>query len=109
MTWKASTTVFPPALVRCRPSRTSLLTAASALYLADYSVAGPPRARCEFVFDRKHMGANDSDIHMTLASWKDRYLPGYRADLLLRMDIEGAEYEVILGTPNEVLSSFGCW
>lgn len=75
-------------------------------FLADHSVAGPPHPRCEFVFDRKHIGANDSDIHMTLATWKERYLSGYRADLLLQMDIEGAEYETILGTPDEVLRQF---
>jgi hypothetical protein len=75
-------------------------------FLADHSVKGPPQARCEFVFDRKHVGANNSDTFMTLAAWKEKYLPDYRQDLLLQMDIEGAEYEAILSTPDEVLRQF---
>lgn len=75
-------------------------------FLADHSVNGPPVSRPEFVFDRKYIGANDSDTCMTLGSWKQRYLPEYRADLLLQMDIEGGEYEAILSTPDDILRQF---
>src|SRR5579864_6808183 len=68
-------------------------------FLADHSVAGPPIMRPEFTFDRKFIGAVNNDVYMTLEAWKDKYLPGYRGEMLLQMDIEGAEYEVILSTP----------
>jgi hypothetical protein len=75
-------------------------------FLADYSVERPPLSRPEFVFDRKFIGAHDDGVYMTLRSWKERYLPGYQGELLLQMDIEGAEYEVILNSPAELLRSF---
>ena len=75
-------------------------------FLADYSVDGPPTPLPQLVFDKKFIGTSDNDTCMTLASWKQRYLPQYRGDLLLQMDIEGAEYAVILSTPEELLRSF---
>jgi hypothetical protein len=75
-------------------------------FLADYSVSGPPVLRPEFVFDRKFIGASDQGDFMTLATWKDKYLDGYRGELLLQMDIEGGEYDVILSTPPQLLASF---
>jgi len=75
-------------------------------FLADASVNAPPIARPEFVFDKKFLGPADAGQYMTLASWKNRYLPGYAGDLLLQMDIEGAEYEVLLTTPAALLDRF---
>jgi hypothetical protein len=75
-------------------------------FLADYSVSGPPQIRPEFVFDRKYIGATNSDTFMTLNSWKDKYLAGYSRDLILQMDIEGCEYESILSVSDEILSLF---
>lgn len=75
-------------------------------FLADYSVERPPVERAEFVFDRKFLGARDDDVYMTLGSWKEHYLPGYAGEMLLQMDIEGAEYEVILNASPELLRSF---
>jgi hypothetical protein len=75
-------------------------------FLADYSVEQPPLSRPEFVFDRKFIGARNDEIFMTLDDWKQKYLPDYRGDLLLQMDIEGGEYEVLLSATMELLSSF---
>lgn len=75
-------------------------------FLADGSVEGPAIVRPEFVFDRKFLGALNGGDTMTLAAWKDRYLPNYAGDLLLQMDIEGAEYEVLLATPDSLLAQF---
>jgi hypothetical protein len=75
-------------------------------FLADYSVPRPPVMRPEFVFDRKFIGANENEKFMTLSGWVNKYLAGYTGDLLLQMDIEGAEYEVVLSTPLELLASF---
>jgi hypothetical protein len=75
-------------------------------FLADYSVESPPVDMPEFTFDRKYVGASDTDPYITLASWKNKYLREYSGDLLLQMDIEGAEYEVILSVPDDLLSQF---
>jgi len=75
-------------------------------FLADYSVSGPPMQQPEFVFDKRHLGVTDREPFITLESWKRKYLPDYHDDLLLQMDIEGAEYEVMLSTPLELLRCF---
>jgi hypothetical protein len=75
-------------------------------FLADYSVDKLPISRPEFTFDKKFLGSFDRDRYMTLASWKDKYLPGYGGDLILQMDIEGAEFEVIFSTPETLLDQF---
>ena len=75
-------------------------------FLADYSVSSPPITRKELVFDAKFVGASDRDEYLTLQSWKDKYIKGYSDDLLLQMDIEGSEYEVILGAQDSLLNQF---
>jgi hypothetical protein len=75
-------------------------------FLADYSVEAPAILRPEFTFDRKFLGSTNSGKFLTLAAWKDQYLKDYTGDLILQMDIEGAEYQVILNTPDELLDQF---
>ena len=75
-------------------------------FLADFSVDGPALQRPEFVFDKKFLGATDRGCYMTLQSWKDKYIPDHRGDLILQMDIEGSEYEVIFNTPDKLLDQF---
>ncbi len=75
-------------------------------FLADFSVDASPISRPEFIFDKKFLGSFDHDHYFTLASWKNRYLKEYSGDLILQMDIEGAEYEVILSTPDSLLDQF---
>ena len=75
-------------------------------FLADYSVDAPAINRPEFTFDKKFLGAFDNEKFFTLSTWKEKYLKDYSGDLLLQMDIEGAEYPVILSTPSELLSQF---
>jgi hypothetical protein len=75
-------------------------------FLADYSADSLPIERPEFTFDRKFLSANDTEISFTLKSWRDKYLKDYTGDLLLQMDVEGFEYEVLIGTPIDFLSNF---
>lgn len=75
-------------------------------FLADLSVDAPPVSRPEFTFDKKFLGATDNEQFFTLASWKDKYLKNYSGDLILQMDIEGAEYQVIFNTPDQLLCQF---
>lgn len=76
-------------------------------FLADYSVNGPPieLEGCEFT--KKFIGAVNNDQFMTLDQWVARCPRGERdSELILQMDIEGAEYESLLATTNETLTKF---
>jgi hypothetical protein len=75
-------------------------------FLADASVESPPILRPEFTFDKRFLGGFDRDIYFSLESWKNQHIKNYTGDLILQMDIEGAEYEVILGTPDALLDQF---
>jgi hypothetical protein len=75
-------------------------------FLADYSIDQPPILRPEFTFDKIFLGSSNRGNFTTLASWKDKYIKDYAGDMILQMDIEGGEYEVILSTPDDLLSQF---
>jgi hypothetical protein len=75
-------------------------------YLADYSVESAPAAGPLITFEKKFLGGNDDDMFMTLSSWVTRCAHPQDNDLLLQMDIEGAEYDVLIDTPQEVLRRF---
>jgi len=56
-------------------------------------------------FLKKWLDVNGTADSIALADWVAMRAPG-AADLLLQMDIEGAEYRNLLGTPDEVLRRF---
>lgn len=74
-------------------------------YMADYSVDGPPVLHESFDFEKKFLGVTNDDVFITLKDWVQRKAPG-NGDLVLQMDIEGAEYAVLLDTPDEILCRF---
>lgn len=76
------------------------------VFLADYSVDGPAVANSNFVFDKKYIGCVSDETFITLDDWKDAKLPERRGDLLLQMDIEGAEFETLLATSPALLAQF---
>jgi hypothetical protein len=76
-------------------------------FLADYSVENPPLALEGCHFLKKFVGAYNNDQFITLEKWVAESLPpGFREDMILQMDIEGAEYETLLATPISVLERF---
>ena len=74
-------------------------------FMADYSVEGPPVAHPLFDFEKKFLGSTDDDVFMQLDGWIQRKASGLN-DLILQMDIEGAEYEVLLGMEADALKKF---
>ena len=74
-------------------------------FLADASVDGPPVDNPRFHFEKMFLGPIEGATHIRLPRWVDRCAPP-GGDLLLQMDIEGAEYGVLLDTPAEVLRRF---
>ena len=76
-------------------------------FLADFSVSGPPRGLQDCIFSKHHITGLASRTSTTLKEWMSRSLGSAPVgDLLLQMDIEGSEYEVILGSALEDLARF---
>ena len=71
-------------------------------FLADFSVEKPSTDNPLFSFEKKFVGDVNDDRHIRLEDWVARCAEPASADLLLQMDIEGAEYQVILDTPTSV-------
>jgi hypothetical protein len=76
------------------------------VYMADYSVHGPAASHELFDFTKKFLGVVEDECRMTLDSWVDSTAGDNTSDLLLQMDIEGAEYEVLLGASDRLLRRF---
>lgn len=74
-------------------------------YLADASVEGPATAHPLIHFEKKFLGVVEDQTTITLDKWVDANAPG-DGDLLLQMDIEGAEWPVMLNVSDAVLKRF---
>jgi hypothetical protein len=97
---------FSPGVARTASFESALAKRGIHSFLADYSVDGPPVNSEMFSFEKKYLGAFNTEIYMTLGRWVEKSLPGYTGDLILQMDIEGGEYDVMLETPEEVWKKF---
>lgn len=75
-------------------------------YLADFSVDAPPARNNMFHFTKKFIGQSNDEKYIRLEDWIEASVGARNNDLLLQMDIEGAEYEVIFDTPMSVLRRF---
>ena len=49
---------------------------------------------------------NSSDNFIRLKDWVNKYSSESNKDLIMQMDIEGAEYEAILDTPQQIIDRF---
>lgn len=76
------------------------------VFLADRSVDGPAVDHANFEFVKRHLGANNDDGTMTLDRWVSESGVEADAELMLQIDIEGAEYEVFLNASEQLLSRF---
>ncbi len=74
-------------------------------YQADASVAAPPTPLPTLHFEKKFLGVVEDETTTTLDAWVKANAPG-KDDLLLQMDIEGAEWSVLLNVSDEVLKRF---
>jgi hypothetical protein len=76
------------------------------VYMADGSVDGPAGAHDRFHFEKKFVGSFDRDGFVSLDSWAAQVPLPNAGDLLLQMDIEGAEYECLLALSHGLQSRF---
>lgn len=73
-------------------------------FLADYSVKAPPIKHPHIHFEKKYLGVKNKDKFITLDNWvHEKELEG---NLLLQIDIEGAEYDVLNHTSDSTLNRF---
>lgn len=74
-------------------------------FMADYSVDAAPVKNPLFSFEKKYLGTENNEVYTRLSTWINRCAPD-QSDFILQMDIEGAEYGVILDTPESELAKF---
>jgi Methyltransferase FkbM domain len=74
-------------------------------FLADASCSSAPIIHPLIHFIPKYLGIVTAGNTITLDDWVNEYAPGHD-DLLLQMDIEGAEWTVLLNVSNTVLRRF---
>ena len=74
-------------------------------YLCDNSVSWPSVDCDGFNFIKKHLNSFTDSNAMTLESWVATYMPE-SGDSILQMDIESAEYNVIIHTDKSIFDRF---
>lgn len=74
-------------------------------FLADHSVDGPGDGLATYDFEKKHLGCRNDETSIRLEDWVNQKAPG-ETELILQMDIEGAEYPVLIDTSPETLNKF---
>jgi hypothetical protein len=76
-------------------------------HLADYSVDGPPSGFVPKSFTKKFIGSYNDEKFMTMNHWMGSHVGSDPLeDLILQMDIEGAEYQSILAISDDWLRRF---
>ena len=77
------------------------------VFLADHSVDAPAVSHPRFVFDKRFVGCLTDERYITLDDWHAAKLGADPdTELLLQMDIEGAEYETLLAASPRLLARF---
>ena len=97
---------FSPGVARISGFERDCANLGMQVFLADRSVENPPESHRLFEFTNKFVGVTTSEEFMTLDQWVNASLPGSQDELMLQMDIEGAEYEVLLGVSDQLLKRF---
>ncbi|MCY6380984.1 FkbM family methyltransferase [Hoeflea prorocentri] len=75
-------------------------------FMADFSVNGPPEGNPMFNFEKRFVGTKNDKSTFRMNDWVAQQGLKETDDLLLQMDIEGAEYDVILDMPEDLLARF---
>jgi len=76
------------------------------VYMADASVPGPPVDHDIFNFFPKFLDVFEDEKNMRLDTLCGLMPDAHRGDAILQMDIEGAEYRVLLDASDDTLSQF---
>jgi len=96
---------FSPGVSTCADFEAAIAGRGIRCFLADYSVTAPPMKHELIHFDQLFVGPVTRDHFVSLDDWVEARCPG-AGDLLLQMDIEGAEYGAILAARPQTLRRF---
>lgn len=96
---------FSPGVANTATFEEALIAIDIPCFLADYSVEVPPISGEKVDFEKKFIGRFDNEIFMTMDSWI-RLKKVDSNNLLLQMDIEGAEWDVFDSMSHETLLQF---
>ena len=96
---------FSPGVSKVAAFEADLTKKGIKCFLADYSVQAPPISNSLIYFEKKYIGVKESEVFMTLENWVSRHGEN-KSDLILQMDIEGAEYGVLIDASSETLRKF---
>jgi hypothetical protein len=99
------TACFSPGVSTIADFETELARRGIKCFLADASIEVAPFSGDMFDFERKFLGVKGGGSFITLEDWVRRKAPD-ASDLIPQMDIEGAEYRVVLSTKQEILRRF---
>ncbi|CAN1553696.1 Methyltransferase FkbM [Burkholderiaceae bacterium] len=98
-------TCFSPGVCEASNFENDLTKRGVKCFLADYSVDAPPINNSLFDFEKKYLGSKNNEMFMTLEYWVQTKAPEIE-NSILQMDIEGAEYSVILDSTSHTLRKF---
>jgi hypothetical protein len=96
---------FSPGVDNRASFETDLIARGIPCFLADASVDGAPIGGAMVHFTKKFLGVINDDTTITLDEWVGANKPGSE-DLILQMDIEGAEWPVLLNASRDILRRF---
>jgi hypothetical protein len=97
---------FSPGVDDRASFESALLTRGIQSHLADGSISSPPEYLNYKSFVRKFIGPDTSGDYVSLADWVDEKEESECTDMILQMDVEGAEYSTILSSDSDLLSRF---
>jgi hypothetical protein len=98
--------VFSPGVSNESGFEAALADRGMQVFLADQSVDGPAVVHPRFTFDKRFVGCLSDDRYMTLDDWHASKLGDDESELLLQMDIEGAEFETLLAASPALIRKF---
>lgn len=101
--------LFSPGVDRTSSFEAQVLERGIEVHLADASVEGPASGIASLPgvhFRKEFIGARGRSDRLSLSDWVAESGVPASADLMLQMDIEGAEYEVLLDASPELLQRF---
>ena len=75
-------------------------------FMLDYSVDKPAVDNDLFIFEKKFLGNKNNEKFIRLEEWVNTNSSATESNLILQMDIEGAEFTVFLDTPSSTLKKF---
>jgi Methyltransferase FkbM domain len=103
---KGLTSCFSPGVSFVSGFEVACATLGMNVYMADGSVKSPPDSHPRFHFLENFIGAYSHDEFITMEQWVDLTKPDPKTDWMLQMDIEGAEYEVLLNLSERLIKRF---